>query len=125
MEDRDCNYKFGDGDKCDKPCFGRQDYCIEHYQEMFEQEEEVLPASSTYLSNIPPTVVTVEQVRDVLGIMIPQLIGGAVDPNVMKALTSACLAQAKIIELVDIEGQLKRLEDITNTDIRYVGTLPD
>jgi hypothetical protein len=60
-----------------------------------------------------------------MGIMIPQLIWGNVNPKLMTALTSACLAQAKIIELTDIESKLKELEALTDTDVRYSLILDD
>jgi hypothetical protein len=118
---------FDDGDRCDKPVFGRQDYCVEHYNEVILGEDvpEEQGAPSYALDSIPPTVNSLEQVRDVMGIMIPQLIWGNVNPKLMTALTSACLAQAKIIELTDIESKLKELEALTDTDVRYSLILDD
>jgi hypothetical protein len=121
----DCSYVFEDGDKCDKPCFGCNDYCLEHYNEVILDEEvpEEVGAPSLALSAIPANITSITQVRDVMGIMIPQLIWNNVDPKVMTALTSACLAQAKIIELTDLTDQLRRLEALTESDPRYTYTL--
>lgn len=121
MKNKNCTYIFGDGETCEKPCFGRNAYCVGHYDEVVMQDDSVpVEEDEEYaLSSIPPTVATIEQVRDVMGVMIPQLIWGNVDPKVMTALTSACLAQARIIELVDIEQKLRDLEKLADTDIRY------
>jgi hypothetical protein len=119
MKEKICKYTFDDNDRCDKPCFGKQDFCVDHYNEVILKEDEPSSTPDISLSSIPPIVTTIEQIRDVLGVMIPQLVWGNMDPKVMTALTSACLAQARIVELLDIEKKLKDLEALADTDIRY------
>jgi hypothetical protein len=122
-----CRFVSEDDTPCGELRYGSQDYCIEHYNEIIMQDETPveMQAPSDYLQAIPPMVTTVAQVRDVLGIMIPQLLAGRVDPKVMTALTGACLAQAKIVELSDIEEKLRQLENIVDTDIRSTYVLDD
>lgn len=123
----DCTYVYNDGDRCDKPKFGRNDYCLEHYNEIILDEEvpDIINDSAAALSAIPANITSISQVRDVMGIMIPQLIWNNIDPKVMTALTSACLAQVKIIEITDIAETLRKLEALADSDPRYTFSLED
>lgn len=123
-----CRFVYSNGEKCDEGCFGSYDYCADHYESEVigpDKDEELRTAEAAFLDAIPPTVMTIDQIMNVLGVIIPQLIWGRVDPKVVGALTKACMAQARLIEVHQIEKNVRRLERLTGGDFRTLGVLDD
>lgn len=125
-----CIYKFKNGDICGEPCFSGESFCISHYRELAEKDENHEPKKTGHpnlqeaFRATPPVVSSITQLRDVLGIAIPQLVYGNIEPEVVSVLAKSCLIQAKLIELAELEGKIKKLEEVVSGDARFVGAFP-
>jgi len=126
-----CTYIYDDDSKCDGDQFGGYEFCIEHYKSAIAKTkamDDTRDREALYdeaLKSIPPVVTSLEQIRDVLGIAIPHLIFGNMSPKIVDALTRACLAQARILEITEIDQKLKQLEKLASNDMRYTTALSD
>ena len=124
-----CKFEFDNGEICGDECFSSSGYCPSHYELVItgstEESDKEDRSFNKALASIPPSVTTIEQLQMVMGIVIPQLAWKGIDPRISNALCRACLTQAKLIELAEINGKIKDIESMVAGDIRYASILDD